>query len=345
LDIALFGDEPGMDVAGRVVVIVGASSGIGRETALAFAQRGASLAIAARNEQALETLSAEVARLGGKALAVVTEVSDHEQVSALAAKAAEHFGRIDTWVNNAAVATYGTVEQMDVDELRRVIEVDLMGQIYGIKAALPYLQASAGTLINVSSVVGKRALPLQAAYCAAKHGIIAFGEALRLELEAQGSPVRVVDVMPASINTPLFDNARSKIGVAPKPLGRVYEPSVVAEAIVAAAERPVRQVYAGFMGRLLDLAQRISPSFADWYLSGPGNAIARQRSDLVDDGYDNLFSPSRGKGSATGRFGERSQSVSVYTKLFGSHPAAGRVAAAAGFAAAAVLIRRLGRRS
>jgi len=334
-----------MDVTGRVVVIVGASSGIGRETALAFAQRGASVAVAARNEQALETLSAEVNRLGGKALAAVTDVSDHKQVSALAAKAAEHFGRIDTWVNNAAVLTYGTVEQMDADELHRVIEVDLMGQIYGMKAALPYVQASAGTIINVASILGKRAIPLQAAYCAAKHGVIAFGEALRLELQAQGSPVRVVDVLPSSINSPLYDNARSKLGVVPKPVGRVYEPSVVAEAIVAVAEHPVRQVYAGFVGRLVDLAQRISPSFVDWYMRGPWNATAGQRTDLADDGHDNLFSPSTGKGSVTGRFGRHSQSTSVYTKLFGSHPAAGRVAVGAGLAATTVLIRRLGRRS
>ncbi len=336
-----------MDVPKQVVVITGASSGIGRETALEFARHGGlgtAVVVAARNGAALDSLVVEIGRLGGQGLAVVTDVSEAKQVTELASRAVERFGRIDVWVNNAAVATYGTVEQMDLDEVHRVIEVNLMGQIYGMKAALPHLQDSAGTLINVSSALGKRAIPLQAAYCAAKHGVVAFGEALRLELAAHESPVNVVDVMPSSINTPLFDNARSKIGVAPKPVGRVYEPSVVAKAIVAAAETPVRHVYVGATGRLLDVVQRISPSLADWYLRGPGDAISGQHTDRADDGVDNLFEPSKGTGAATGRFGQFSKSTSVYTRLFGLNPAAGRAAVAAGLAVAVMLLRRAGGR-
>jgi short chain dehydrogenase len=213
-----------------------------------------------------------------------------------------------------------------------------------MKAALPHLQASGGTIINVSSVLGKRAVPLQAAYCATKHGIVAFSEALRLELQAQGSPVQVVTVLPSGINTPLFENARSKIGVIPKPLSRVYEPSVVAEAIVAAAGHPVRQIYAGFAGRMLDVMQRLSPSLTDWYLRGPANVIASQHTDVAADDRDNLFSPTTGKDSAIGRFGQHSKSTSVYTRMFGMRPVAGRVAAVAGLAATALLIRRVGRR-
>jgi NAD(P)-dependent dehydrogenase (short-subunit alcohol dehydrogenase family) len=218
-------------VGEQIVVLTGASSGIGRETALEFGRRGATLVLAARNKEALDTLVAEVERLGGEAVAVPVDVGDFDQVTELAAQAVERFGRIDTWVNNASVSTYGTVEQMDVDEIRRVIEVNLLGEIHGMKAALPHLRRTGGTIINVSSTLGKRAVALQAAYCAAKHGVVAFGEALRLELRHAKVPVAVVDVLPSSINTPLFEHARSKLGVVPQPIPPVYEPRVVADAI------------------------------------------------------------------------------------------------------------------
>lgn len=333
------------DLTDHIVVITGASSGIGRETALAFGRRGARVVAAARNQTALQTLSDEIVRLGGEALPVVTDVSDFSQVEALASRAVERFGRIDTWVNNAAVSTYGTVAQMDAAELHRVIEVNLMGQIYGMKAALPHLEQSGGSVINVSSALGERAIPLQAAYCAAKHGIVGFGEALRLELKADHSSVRVVDVLPSSINTPLFTHARSKIGVKPKPVGRIYEPTVVAEAIIAAAKRPVRQVYAGFAGRLLAIGQRVSPRLTDWYFSGPGDAVAGQRTDRPDDGVDNLFTPSTGSGSSTGDFGERSKSTSVYTRVLAPHPAMVRTATLAVAAMAVMALRRGGART
>jgi NAD(P)-dependent dehydrogenase (short-subunit alcohol dehydrogenase family) len=333
------------DLSHQVVVITGASSGIGRETALEFGRRGARVVAAARNQAALQTLADEIGRLGGEAVPVVTDVSDFAQVSALASRAADRFGRIDTWVNNAAVSTYGTVAQMDAAELHRVVEVNLMGEIYGMKAALPHLRRSGGSIINVSSALGERAIPLQAAYCAAKHGIVGFGESLRLELKAEHSPVRVVDVLPSSINTPLFSHARSKIGVKPKPVGRIYEPSVVAEAIVAAAKRPVRQVYAGFAGRLLDIGQRISPRLTDWYLTGPGDAVAGQRTEQPDDGVDNLFTPSSGLGSTTGDFGRRSKSTSVYTRLMAPHPALVRTTILAVVAVAVMSLRRGGSRT
>src|SRR5829696_6059278 len=189
------------EIGEQVVVLTGASSGIGRDTALEFARRGAKVVLAARNGEALDTLVGEVERLGGMAVAVPTDVSDYRQLTELASRAVERFGRIDTWVNNASVSTYGTVEQMDVDEIRRVIEVNLLGEIYGMKAALPHLRRTGGTIINISSTLGKRAVALQAAYCAAKHGVIAFGEALRLELRHAKVPVAVVDVLPSSINT------------------------------------------------------------------------------------------------------------------------------------------------
>jgi NAD(P)-dependent dehydrogenase (short-subunit alcohol dehydrogenase family) len=327
-------------IARQVVVLTGAGSGIGRETALRFASRRAHLVLAARNGEALQSLGQEIERLGGTALLVPTDVSDFEQVTALASRAVERFGRIDTWINNASVSAYGTVEQMEIAEIRRVIDVNLMGEIHGMKAALPHLRQTGGTIINVSSTLGKRAVPLQGAYCAAKHGVVAFGEALRLELRNDRVPVHVVDVLPSSINTPLFEHARSRIGVLPQPIPPVYEPRVVAEAIIGAAQRPMRQVFAGGAGRLLDIGQRISPSLVDWYLSGPGHGVDNQMTDEPDDGRDNLDVPSQGPGETTGRFGTRSKSTSLYTRWLGLHPARGRSVAALALVAAAVVLGR-----
>src|SRR6478735_4993432 len=195
----------------QVVVITGASSGIGRETALEFGRRGASVVIAARNEPALTEVAREIERHGGNALPAPTDVSDWTQVERLAGTAVARFGRIDTWVNNAAISAYATVEEMEIEEIERIMRVNLLGQIYGMKAALPHLKRQhAGTIINVASALAERSVPLQATYCATKHGIKGFTEALRLELKNEQSGIAVVLVLPSSINTPLFEHARSK---------------------------------------------------------------------------------------------------------------------------------------
>lgn len=331
-------------VVDQVVVITGASSGIGRETALEFARHGSRVVLAARNREALDSLAAEVERLGGVPLVVPTDVGDYGQVTALADRAMQRFGRIDTWVNNAAVTVIGTVEQTDMAEIRRVIEVDLLGQIHGVKAALPHLRGPGGTIVNVSSFLGRRGFGLQAAYSAAKHGVLGFGEALRLELRHDNVPVDVVDVLPSSINTPLYEHARSKLGVLPRPIPIVYEPRVVAKVITAVAERPVRQVYVGGAGRLLDLAQRLNPALVDWYLHGIGRQVDNQLTGQPDDGVDNLYEPSRGPGRTTGEFGRCSLSVSPYTTLFGMNPVRGRAVAGIVLSGAAAALRWLGRR-
>lgn len=327
-----------------VVVITGASSGIGREAALEFAAREARLVLAARNEEALRSLASEVERLGGQAEVAICDVAEFSQVQAVADTAAQRFGRIDVWVNSAAVSTYGTVEQMEITEVHRVLHVNLFGQIHGMKAALPHLRESRGTLINVTSVLGKRAAPLQAAYSAAKHGVVGFSEALRLELKHDKVPVDVVDVRPSGINTPLFEHARSRIGVQPQPIPPVYEPSTVGRAIVAAADHPLRDVVVGAAGRWLEVGQRLSPALVDWYSLGPGKMIESQYTDLPDDGRDNLFEPMPGTGRVAGTFGEKSKNTSAYTDLFGAHPVRGRIAAAVGLLGIAWALRAMGRR-
>ena len=174
-----------------------------------------------------------------KAHVVVTDVSEWPQVERLANEATKTFGRIDTWVNNAAVSMYTTVEQMTPKEIDRVIQVILMGQIYGMKTALPIMKRqNSGTIINVALALAKRSVPLQSAYCAAKHGIKGFTESLRLELEHEKSGIQVTLIMPSSRNTPLFNHARSKMSVKPQPIPPIYEPRVVAETDLAFHDRP-----------------------------------------------------------------------------------------------------------
>jgi short-subunit dehydrogenase len=331
-------------VSKQVVVITGASSGIGRETAVMLGERGASVVLAARNETALQEVAKEIARLGGAAEAVVTDVAEWSQVERLAQVAIDRFGRIDTWVNNAAVSTYATVEQMSVDEIERVLQVNLLGQIYGMKAVLPQLtRQGQGTIINVASALAERSVPLQAAYCASKHGVKGFTEALRLELARDHPGITVTLIEPSSINTPLFTHARSKLGVKPQPIPPIYEPRVVAETILFAAEHPRRTIVAGGSGKLLTVAQQLSPALVDWYMLQNERGFTQQQTDRPDDGQDNLFAPMGGIGSATGEFGQRSQSTSLYTRYLERHPNRQRVLNLAMLAGLVALLRRLGR--
>jgi short-subunit dehydrogenase len=323
----------------QVVVVTGASSGVGRETCLELAGKGASLALAARNVEALESLRAEVERLGGTALVVPTDVSDWAQVQRLADQVAARFGRIDTWVNCAAVSLYGTVRDTTVEEITRVLQVILLGEIHGTKAALAQMSEQGnGTIINVASALGKRSVPLQAAYCSAKHGIVGFDDSLRMELEDEGSDIKVVTVLPSSINTPLFAHARSRMGVKPMPVPPIYEPGVVARAIVHAAQFPQREVVVGGGGQFLVWLQRLDPRLAEKLLLGPGKVVQKQKTKEPAEGEDNLFSASTGPGSTTGEFGQQAKSTSLYTQHLELHPGRKRALAAAGLLA--LLVRR-----
>lgn len=328
----------------QVVVITGASQGIGRETALQMATRRASLVLAARNEEALTELAAQVERLGGQAETVVTDVADHEQVERLAQLAIERFGRIDTWVNNAAVSIYATVEQLEPEEMKRLVNVNLLGQMYGSKVAASIMKPrGGGTIINVGSALSDRAIPLQSAYVASKHGVAGFTEALRLELHREDAGIDVVAILPSSINTPLFDFARSKLGVQPMPVPPVYAPAVVAEAICHAAEHGGREIVVGGWGKLLTVAQWLSPSLLDRYMLQGGRAFEQQKTDRPDDRRDNLFEPSTGPGSTTGQFGEGSKQTSLYTRHLELHPMRKRAAIAALGVALAAVTRRVAR--
>ena len=328
----------------QVVVITGASSGIGREAALQFALRGASLVLAARNADALCEVEREVHRLGGRAQAVVADVARWEEVEGIAAQAVARFGRIDTWVNNAAVTEYAAVADMTPDEIERIIQVNLLGAIHGVKAALPHLtQQGQGAIINVASVEARLAMPLQSAYVAAKHGLAGFTDSLRLELAHAGLPIAVTLILPASINTPLYAHARSKLGVLPRPIPPVYEPRTVARAIVFAAEHPRREVVVGGAGKLALVLRRISPALLDWLLLRDGIGWRVQESSTPGNQPGTLFAPPTGSGSVTGDFGQRSKSVSLYTRYVDEYPARQLALAGVALLGLLVLLRRVGR--
>ncbi|WP_026732565.1 SDR family oxidoreductase [Fischerella sp. PCC 9605] len=295
----------------QVVAIVGASSGIGRNAALQFGSRGAKVVVAARSQPGLESLVAEIQKMGGEATAVVADVTVFEQVKAIADKAVEQYGRLDTWVHNAAVELYAAFEVTTPEEFKRVIDVNLMGQVYGAMAALPHLKREGrGALIHVTSVEARRSLPLQSAYAASKHGVDGFLESLRVELMHEKLPISVTNIMPASINTPLFNKARTKLGVKPVGVPPIYQPSLVAKAIVECAERPKRDVVVGDAGKMILAAQRISPSLVDAYMVRKAFSGQRTNEPKSETSPDNLYEPIQGYDTIEGDFSDKARTWS-----------------------------------
>jgi NAD(P)-dependent dehydrogenase (short-subunit alcohol dehydrogenase family) len=287
----------------QVVVVVGASSGIGRDAALALAQRGAQVVVAARNESGLASLVEAIRRVGREAIAVTADVAEFEQVAAIAEAAIAAFGRIDTWVNCAGTGIAAPFETITMEEFRRIIDVTLMGQVYGAKVALPHLKrAGGGSLIAISSMEGRRALPLQSPYSTAKHGLEGFLESLRVELEHEGQPINVTSIKPAVINTPFYNHMRTKIGVKPTGIPPYYAPGLVTDAILYAAEHPIRDYIVGDVGRLLDWGQRLSPELLDFALTHIG--FRGQRTDQAKTSHspDGLFEPMPGYEQVEGDF-------------------------------------------
>ena len=308
-------------IENQVVVVMGASSGIGRETALRFAKRGAKVVVAARNEAGLRSLEDEIRALGGEARVVVADVSEFEQVEAVAQSAVEEYGQLDTWVHLAAAGLFAPFDQTEPDEFRRVVEVDLMGQVYGAMAALPHIKREGrGALVHISSVVGKRSAPLQSAYSASKHGVEGFLESLRVELLRDGwDTIGVTNVIPAAINTPFFTKARTKLGVKPKGFPPIYQPGVVADAILYSAEKAPREIVAGGAGKGMLLTQRLSPRLMDAIMvrGGFGSQMTDEPKSTADP--DGLYAPMKGQDRVEGDFSEQALPRSPLTWL-DTHP-------------------------
>jgi NAD(P)-dependent dehydrogenase (short-subunit alcohol dehydrogenase family) len=322
----------------QVMVIAGASSGIGLVTAKAAARKGTRVVLVARNEADLRKAVTDIRHEGGRAVYVVADVADPRQVEAAAGGAIAEFGRIDCWVNNAAVALYGRVMEVTDAEMRRQFDVNYWGQVHGSRVAVRHLLREGGALVNVGSALCDRAIPLQGNYCAAKHALKAFTDSLRMELEQEGAPISVTLVKPASIDTPLFDKARTYLDVEPEPVPPVYAPEIVAHAILHCAEHAVRDVIVGGSGKLISVSN-LTPRLTDAYMERA--LVAAQGAGIPAAARpDNLFTPVEHDG------GERSWNwqghtmrSSVYTSA-ALHPRA----AVALVSIAAVLVSVLARR-
>ena len=271
----------------QVLVITGASSGIGLVTARMAAAAGAKVVLSSRNEHDLQAAVEEIRQAGGQATFEIADVSSQREVEWIAQTALREYGRIDTWVNNAGVALYGKLMDTPLDDMRRLVDVIFWGVVHGSRTAVPHLSRQGGALINVASVLADRAVPMQGAYVAAKHAVKGFTDTLRMELEADGVPISVTLVKPASIDTPLFDKARSLMEVEPQPVPPVYAPDLVARAILDCAQKPHRDVEVGGMGKAMSIFNTVAPRLTDLALERSG--FRAQKTDKPLEGRsDNL---------------------------------------------------------
>lgn len=251
-------------VADQVIVITGASSGIGLATAVAAGRMGAKVVLAARTREALMEATDRVKQAGGEAMFVEADVAVRADVERIGEQALARFGRIDTWVNDAGVLVFGKIGDVPEEDMRQLFETNFWGVVYGSEVALRYLQDRGGAIINVGSVASDRALPLQGIYSASKHAVKGFTDALRMEIEADGLPVSVTLVKPASIGTPLPQHARTHAESESRLPPPVYEPEEVALTILRAAARPVRDAFVGGAGRMMSSLGSAAPRVADW---------------------------------------------------------------------------------
>ncbi len=306
----------------QVVVVMGATSGIGRISALKLAQRGARVVVAARALEPLQALAEEIQVAGGQATAAAAEVSDPAQLEQVAARAVERYGRLDTWVHTAAVMMYASLEETRPEEFHRMVEVNLLGAAYALRAALPHLvRQGRGALIFFTSVEGKRSIPLQSAYAASKHALTGLLDALRMELENEKLEISVTNIAPSSINTPLFEKALTRLGVRPMPVPPIYQPELAAEAVLYAAEHPMRDIVVGGAGKSLALANRLSPRAADRILEAIAFKGQRSETPKPEDSPHNLFEHLEGHDRVHGPYSQGARSTSLWTWLR-LHPAA-----------------------
>jgi NAD(P)-dependent dehydrogenase (short-subunit alcohol dehydrogenase family) len=299
----------------QVVIVTGASSGLGRAIARLAGERGAKVVVTARNAEALDACVAEIERAGSEALAVPGDVADRAQVERTVAGAVDRFGRIDTYVANAIVTVYAEAERLEPEELRRVWEVNFFGVVHGYWAALPHLRESKGTFLHVSSALAYRGIPLQAAYCSTKAGLRAFLESARVEEQKAGTGVAISLVLPGAINTPQFDRDRQKIGYQPQPVPPIYQPEPFAEATLRCAERPVRELPISWGAQKLLWGQKLSPRAGDWVLRRTGWKSQHTDEPKPLDAPDNLFDTLPGDPGAHGRFDDRARGSTVWTRL------------------------------
>lgn len=300
----------------KVAVVTGASAGVGRATALAFARDGAAVALLARSAERLDAAVNEITALGGTALALPVDVADPDQLAQAAAHIEEELGPIDVWVNNAMVTVLSRAVEMTADEYRRVTEVCYLGTVYGTLTALQYMRArNRGVIVQVGSALAYRGIPLQSAYCAAKFAVRGFTDSVRVELIYENSPIHLTMVQLAAFNTPQFQWARHRQSAQPQPLPPIFQPELAAKAVVWASKHRRRELYVGFPALKTIVGNKLFPGLADRMaarqgftgqmdFSVPPPAPANQRDD-------NLFTPVSGDYGSHGRFDERATDWSL----------------------------------
>ena len=330
--LATDGAAPQGGAAGSagVAVVTGASAGVGRAVVRRFASLGWDVGLLARGHDGLDAAADEVVAAGGRALAVPTDVSNAEEVEHAANEVERRLGPIDVWVNNAMVSVFAEFMDIEPDEFEQVTRVTYLGYVNGTRAALRRMvPRDRGVVVQVGSALSERAIPLQSAYCAAKHAIEGLTESVRVELLHRGSGVRIPLVQLPAVNTPQFDWSRSKMPNLPMPVPPIYQPEVVAHAIVHAAMHPRRQVWVGGRNSLAILANRLVPGLLDHYLARVGYKAQLTAEPDPGDRPSNLWKAVPGDHGAHGRFDDQAHGVAPQVWL-AEHPGvvAGMLAAA-----------------
>lgn len=314
-----------------IVVVTGASSGVGRATALAFAHRGASVGLIARGEEGLAATSREIVAAGGRALVLSCDVADADAVFAAADRIEREWGPIDVWVNNAMTAVLANAWEVSPADFRRVTEVTYLGYVHGTLAALRSMRArNSGVIVQVGSALSYRAIPLQATYCAAKFATRGFTDSLRCELMAEKSSVHVTMVQLPGINTPQFTSVKTTLRRQPRPVAPVFQPEVAAEAILFAADHRRREVWVGGNTVGIIAADKLVPWAADRFLART-NIEAQQRDEPIEpERPDYLYEPLPGDHGAHGLFGAEAKTTSLQLRATRHRGALGAALAAAG---------------
>jgi NAD(P)-dependent dehydrogenase (short-subunit alcohol dehydrogenase family) len=295
----------------EVVVVTGASAGIGRATVRRFAKDGAQIGLIARNVEALENAKREVEEAGGKALVLPLDLADHEAVEAAAQRVEDELGPIDIWINNAMNSVMSPVKEMRPEEYKRVTEVTYLGAVYGTLSALKrMLPRDHGSIVLVGSALAYRGIPLQSAYCGAKHAMQGFADSLRTELMHDNSNVRLTMVQLPGVNTPQFTWVRTRMPRTPKPIGDVYTPEVAAESIHWAAHNERRELIVGMPAVKSIIGNKFVPQYADWVLSREGFEGQQTDQPVDPDRVDNLWESPPGDRGATGPFTDEAKDFS-----------------------------------
>ncbi|WP_119462228.1 SDR family oxidoreductase [Rhodospirillaceae bacterium SYSU D60014] len=277
----------------QVIVITGATSGIGLATARMASDCGARLVIAARNEEALQAVVAEIQNKGGEAVSVIADVGREADVNRIKDEAIRRFGGFDTWINNAAVSIYGRLDEVSIEDMQRLFDTNFWGQVYGSRAALSHFRdrGTPAKLINMGSVLGERAIPIQGIYSASKHAVAGFTESFRMEIDAAGLPVSVTLIKPSAIDTPYKDHAKNYLDEAPKNPPPVYDVRVVARAILYACEHDRRDITVGGAGRLINLASSMAPRMSDRVMTRIMPYLQQSRDPAGPRDHNNLYAP------------------------------------------------------